>query len=84
MRKLYICICKDKDADQLCSECTADQRFSIRYLDSTIIPLLLKSEILSFFSFRLSLYRPLCVGAVGNWEGFQKVKVGLSNDQKIE
>ena len=34
-------------ADQLCSNCTADQRLCFRYTDSTI-SLLLKSEISSF------------------------------------
>ena len=33
-------ICVIKDADQLCSNCTADQRLSVRHSDSTI-PLLL-------------------------------------------
>ena len=40
-------ICKNKDADQLRSNCEADQRLCFRHTDSTI-PLLLKSEISSF------------------------------------
>ena len=44
VRKLAICICENKGADQLCSNCTADQRLCFRYIDSTI-PLLPKSEI---------------------------------------
>ena len=43
MRKLFFCICENKDADQLRSNCTADQRLCFRYTDSTI-PLLPKSE----------------------------------------
>ena len=45
--KPTICICENKGADHLCSNCTADQRLCFRYSDSTI-PLLLKSEISSF------------------------------------
>ena len=46
-RNPTICICENKDADQLCSNCTADHRLCFRYTDSTI-SLLLKSEISSF------------------------------------
>ena len=46
-RKPSNCICVNKDADQLRSNCEADQRFYFRHMDSTI-PLLLKSEISSF------------------------------------
>ena len=45
MRKLEFCLCKNIGADQLHSNCTADQCLSFfRYKDSTIT-LLLKSEI---------------------------------------
>ena len=47
MGKPTICIGENKGADQLRSNCEADQRLCFRYLDSTI-PLLLKSEISSF------------------------------------
>ena len=47
MRKPAFCICKNKNADQLGGKSKADQRLCFRYLDSTI-PLLSKSEILSF------------------------------------
>ena len=47
MRKSTICICENKDADQLCSNCTADQRLCFRNTDITI-PLLDKSNISSF------------------------------------
>ena len=40
MRKPTICICENKDADQLCSNCTADQRLCFRLTDSNI-PLLI-------------------------------------------
>ena len=46
MRKPAFCICENKDADQLRSNCAADQRLCFRYTDSKI-PLLPKSEISS-------------------------------------
>ena len=46
IRKPYICICENKDADQLRSIREADQRLCFRYTDSTI-PLLPKFEISS-------------------------------------
>ena len=46
MRKPGFCIYENKAADQLCSNCTADQRPCFRYIDSTI-PLIPRSEILS-------------------------------------
>ena len=48
MRKPTICIWENNDADQLRGNREADQRLCFRYLDSTI-PLLLKSEISSFY-----------------------------------
>ena len=47
VRKPDFCQCENKGADQLCSNCEADQRLCFRYMDSTI-SLLLKSEISSF------------------------------------
>ena len=44
MRKLTSCMCKNKNADQLSSNCTTDQRLCFHYIDSTI-PLLLTSEL---------------------------------------
>ena len=44
--KTNICLCKNKDADQLRGNREADQRLCFRYIDSTI-PLLSKSEISS-------------------------------------
>ena len=48
IRKPTFCICENKGADQLRSNCEADQRLCFRYIDSTI-PLLLKSEISIFY-----------------------------------
>ena len=42
--KTGICICENKDADQLRGNREADQRLCFRYIDSTI-PLLYKSEV---------------------------------------
>ena len=39
MRKPAFCICENKDADQMRSNCTADQHLCFLYMDSTI-PLL--------------------------------------------
>ena len=47
MRKPTICICENKDADQLRGNREADQHLCFRYTDSTI-PFLLKSKISSF------------------------------------
>ena len=47
MGKPTICIGENKDADQLRSNCEADQRLCFRYSVSTV-PLLLKSVISSF------------------------------------
>ena len=41
------CLGENKDADQLCSNCTADQHLCFRYTDSTT-PLLLISKISCF------------------------------------
>ena len=46
MRKQTICICENKDADQLRGSREADQRLCFRYLNSTI-PLLPKSKLSS-------------------------------------
>ena len=47
MGKPTICICENKDADQLRGNREADQRLCFRYSDSTIPPLL-NSKISSF------------------------------------
>ena len=60
MRKQAFCKCENKDADQLRSNCAADQRLCFRYTDSRI-PLLPRSEISSLWpsSVAVSL---VCVG----------------------
>ena len=45
-RKPDFCLCENKDADELRSNCEADQHLCFRYTDSTI-PLLSKSKISS-------------------------------------
>ena len=47
MKKPDFCLCKNKGADQLCSNCEADQQLCFCYTDSTI-PRLLKSGISMF------------------------------------
>ena len=59
MRKLAFCICENKDADQLRSNCAADQRLCFRYIDSTI-PILSKSEISSPQPSSVGLQPGLC------------------------
>ena len=59
MRKLDFCLCENKGADQLRSNCEADQRLCLRYTDS-IDPLLLKSKILSFYSSSVAAQTGLC------------------------
>ena len=46
VRKLAFCICKNKGADYLRSNCAADQRLCVRFIDSTI-PLLSKCKAIS-------------------------------------
>ena len=57
--KPTICICENKDADQLHGNREADQRLCFRYPDSTI-PLLLKSEISSFKLFSVLVQPGFC------------------------
>ena len=59
MRKPAFCISENKDADQLRSNCAADQRLCFRYTDS-IIPLLPKSEILSLYPSSVTAQPGLC------------------------
>ena len=59
MGKPTICIGENKDADQLRGNREDDQRLCFRYSDSTI-PLLLKSEISSFYLFSVLLQAGLC------------------------
>ena len=59
MRKPTICIGENKDADQLRGNREADQHLCFRYSDSAI-PLLLKSEISSFYLFSALVQAGLC------------------------
>ena len=59
VRKPTVCICENKDADQLRGTREADQRLCFRYWDSTI-PLLLKYEISSFELFSVLVQASLC------------------------
>ena len=59
MRKPTICICENKDADQLRGNREADQRLCFRYTDSTI-PLISKCEISSFQPFSVAVQAGWC------------------------
>ena len=63
MGKPTICICENKDADQLRGNREADQRLCFRYSDS-IIPVLLKYPKFQASSSLLCLYRPVYIGPV--------------------
>ena len=59
MEKPTICICENKDADQLRGNREADQRLCFRYTDSTL-PVLLKSEISSILPASVTIQPALC------------------------
>ena len=59
MGKSTICIGENKGADQLRSNCEADQRICFRYTDSTIPPLS-KSKISSLLPFSATVQPGLC------------------------
>ena len=59
MGKPTICIGENKGADQLRGNREADQRLCFRYSDSTV-PLLLKSEISSFWLLSVLVQPGLC------------------------
>ena len=59
MGKPTICICENKDADQLRGNREADQRLCFRYTDNTL-PLLFKSEISSFQPASVTVQPDLC------------------------
>ena len=59
MRKPDFRLCETKGADQLRSNCEADQRLYFRYSDSTI-PLLSKSNIYSLKSSSVLVQLGLC------------------------
>ena len=59
MRKPAFCLCENKDADQLRSNCAADQCLCFRYTGSTI-PLLCTSDISSHWSSSVAVQPGLC------------------------
>ena len=59
MGKPTICICENKDADQLRGNREADQHLCFRYSDSTL-PLLLNSKISSFQPASIAVQAGLC------------------------
>ena len=59
MRKPTLCICENKDADQLRGNREADQRLCFRYIDS-LIHLLSKSEIPSLKPSSVTVQPGLC------------------------
>ena len=56
---MAFCISENKDADQLRSNCAADQGLCFHYTDSTI-PLLPKSEISSLWQSSVAVQPGLC------------------------
>ena len=58
IRKPAFCVCKNKGADQLCSNCETDQRLCFCYMDSTI-PLLSNSK-----NFKLLAWFCDCTGRI--------------------
>ena len=58
-RKPDFCLCENKGADQLRSNCEADQRLCFGYTDSTL-SLLIKSEISSFYAASGTVHVGLC------------------------
>ena len=58
MRKPGFCLGENKDADQLCSNCTADQRLCLRRTDSSST-LIQNFKVLSLF-----------LEPVSDWVGF--------------
>ena len=60
VRKPDFCICENKDADQLRSNCAADQRLCFRYTDSTLSLYYLNPKFQAS-SHLLWLYSPVCV-----------------------
>ena len=77
MRKPTICIGENKAADQLCSNCTADQRLCFRYTDSTILFFL--NPKFQASSPLLGLYRSVCVGP-GCWFSHAQAQIHFRGD----
>ena len=69
MGKPTICIGENTGADQLRSNCEADQRLCFRYTDSTI-PLLLKSKISCIWLAPVTVIGRFVSDLVGNPNGW--------------
>ena len=83
VRKPAFCICENKDADQLRSNCAADKRLCFRYTDNTI-PLPPKSEISSLYTSSVAVQPGLCWA----WSetpktGFFTTRLNYSACQKV-
>ena len=67
MRKPAFCICENKDADRLRSNCSAVQRLCFHYMDihykGSTIPLLPKTQISSIYASSVAAQPGLC----GTW-----------------
>ena len=68
-RTSEICLCENEGADQLCSDCTADQRLCFRYI--------VQSFPFSNTKFQASslsprLYSPVCVRPGATWSEISK------------
>ena len=59
MRKRDVCICENKGADRLHSNCAADHHLCSSYIDRTI-PFLYKSRISSLLSSSVAVQPGLC------------------------
>ena len=59
MRKPAVCIRENRGADQLCGNCTADQRLCFHYIDSTV-PQLPKSEVSCLLPSAVDVQPGLC------------------------
>ena len=67
MRKTDLYLCENKGADQLRSNCEADQRLCFHYTDSTI-PLLPKPEISSLYPSSIAAQTGLCQTRSETWK----------------
>ena len=83
MGKPALSICENKAADQLHSNCAADQRLCFRYIDSTI-PLLSKSEISSLKPSTVVVQPGLCrIWSETPKTGFLTTRLIYSQGQKF-
>ena len=78
MRKPDSSICKTKGADQLRSNCAADQLICFRYIGSTI-PLRSKFKASNH---RLWLYNPVCVGP--SWKPEDKLSHDMAHIRNLK